>query len=319
MNSTFNQDLSRNSFWHRLNPAVKIIITLLFIVIIFLPNGFFGQLIAIVGIATMWTLAWIPFRILKKVLITWAVMLALLFLINWIAYKAPGISIDPDVKRNIIGGWDMIDQGHVIPFTINGTNHCVVCGSIYGGDVYMGHVWVGSEPQLLDGFNKLLSFNCAGQKCYSMYYSTAYTLSTDVIFTSVVVSIKIGLMIALIAILIATTSEVQLTAGIGAILSPLKLFRIPVNEWAMTIAIAIRYVPSLLGEAQNVLKAQASRGVDYHNGKFTDKAKALVSLIVPMFSIAFHKADDLSNAMEARNYTPRANRTSYRNYYVRYF
>ena len=56
MNSTFNQDLSRNSFWHRLNPAVKIIITLLFIVIIFLPNGFFGQLIAIVGIATMWNL-----------------------------------------------------------------------------------------------------------------------------------------------------------------------------------------------------------------------------------------------------------------------
>ena len=45
----------------------------------------------------------------------------------------------------------------------------------------------------------------------------------------------------------------------------------------------------------------------------------MVSLIVPMFSIAFHKADDLSNAMEARNYTPRAIRTVYRSYYVRFY
>ena len=84
----------------------------------------------------------------------------------------------------------------------------------------------------------------------------------------------------------------------------------------MTISIAIRFVPSLLSEAQNILRAQASRGVDFRNGNFKDKIKSLVSLIVPMFSVAFHKADDLSNTMEARNYSPRAIRTNYRNFGV---
>jgi energy-coupling factor transport system permease protein len=84
----------------------------------------------------------------------------------------------------------------------------------------------------------------------------------------------------------------------------------------MTISIALRFVPSLLEESQRILKAQASRGVDFSNGNFRDKVKSLVSLVVPMFSIAFHKADDLANAMEARAYNPRYTRTRYRNYAI---
>jgi len=87
----------------------------------------------------------------------------------------------------------------------------------------------------------------------------------------------------------------------------------------MTISIAIRFVPSLLDESQTILKAQSSRGVDFANGNFKDKIKSIVSLVVPMFSVAFHKADDLANAMEARSYNPRYVRTRYRNYTVDWF
>jgi energy-coupling factor transport system permease protein len=84
----------------------------------------------------------------------------------------------------------------------------------------------------------------------------------------------------------------------------------------MTISIALRFVPSLLEESQKVMRAQASRGVDFNNGNVKDKVKSLVSLVVPMFSIAFHKADDLANAMEARAYNPRYTRTRYRSYSI---
>ncbi|MDE7433994.1 MAG: energy-coupling factor transporter transmembrane protein EcfT [Mycoplasmoidaceae bacterium] len=85
----------------------------------------------------------------------------------------------------------------------------------------------------------------------------------------------------------------------------------------MTISIAIRFVPSLIAESQKILKAQASRGVDFSYGKIQDKLKSLVSLVVPMFSVAFHKADDLANAMEARSYNPRFSRTRYRSYPIK--
>ncbi len=42
-------------------------------------------------------------------------------------------------------------------------------------------------------------------------------------------------------------------------------------------------------------------------------------MIVPLFSIAFKKAEELSNAMEARAYNPTRPRTRYRIYEVDFF
>jgi energy-coupling factor transport system permease protein len=73
----------------------------------------------------------------------------------------------------------------------------------------------------------------------------------------------------------------------------------------MTISLAIRFVPSLLQESQKILNAQASRGVDFTSGNIKAKGKALTALIIPMFSIAFIKSNDLAAAMDARSYNPR--------------
>ena len=60
------------------------------------------------------------------------------------------------------------------------------------------------------------------------------------------------------------------------------------------------------------MKAQASRGVDFNEGTISEKIKAIVSLIIPLFISAFQRAEDLANAMESRNYNPEASRTRYK-------
>ena len=55
--------------------------------------------------------------------------------------------------------------------------------------------------------------------------------------------------------------------------------------------------------------AQASRGVDFTEGKIKDKIMQVISLLVPMFIISFKRSDDLANAMEARNFVPGQKRT----------
>ena len=57
------------------------------------------------------------------------------------------------------------------------------------------------------------------------------------------------------------------------------------------------------------MNAQASRGVDFQEGKLKDKVTQIISLLVPMFVISFKRAEDLSNAMEARGYVIGAKRT----------
>lgn len=125
-------------------------------------------------------------------------------------------------------------------------------------------------------------------------------------------------MIIVTTLLTATTKPVALTKAIEDLLLPLKLLFIPVHIIAMIISIALRFIPTLLEEAQRIMKAQASRGVDFKNGNIKSKAKSMVTLIIPLFVSAFSKAEDLGNAMETRGYNPYEKRTRYRTYPVRF-
>jgi energy-coupling factor transport system permease protein len=123
---------------------------------------------------------------------------------------------------------------------------------------------------------------------------------------------RLVLMIALTLILTASTRPLDLTYAIEWYLTPLNVIRFPSHEVAMTMSIALRFIPTLLDETNRIMKAQASRGVDFIHGKLKEKMRAIVSLIVPLFISAFQRSEELANAMEARGYDPTAKRTRYR-------
>lgn len=126
------------------------------------------------------------------------------------------------------------------------------------------------------------------------------------------IAVRLIIMVALSLILTSTTTPLELTGALEWYMTPLKYIKFPVHEIAMTISLALRFIPTLLDETYRIMKAQASRGVDFENGKFKEKVKAIISLIIPLFISAFQRSEDLANAMEARGYDPRAKRTRYR-------
>lgn len=127
--------------------------------------------------------------------------------------------------------------------------------------------------------------------------------------------VRMYVMMVAMTLMIATTKPTALTRAIEDLLIPLKLIRVKVHIIAMIISIALRFIPTLLEEAQRIMKAQASRGVDFKNGNIKAKIKSLVTLIIPLFVSAFAKAEDLANAMEVRGYDPYQKRIRYRVYY----
>jgi energy-coupling factor transport system permease protein len=116
-------------------------------------------------------------------------------------------------------------------------------------------------------------------------------------------------MISITQILTLTTMSTDINNGLEWILSPLKLFKIPVGVFAMLISLTLRFIPTLLSESKKIMAAQASRGVDFNEGSLKDKVNQIISLLIPMFVISFKRAEDLSNAMEARGYIIGAKRT----------
>jgi energy-coupling factor transport system permease protein len=120
------------------------------------------------------------------------------------------------------------------------------------------------------------------------------------------------LMIELSMILTATTKPLDLTFALEWYMTPLKWIGFPSHIVAMTITLALRFIPTILEDVNRIMKAQASRGVDFEHGRIGTKFRAIISLIVPLFVSSFIRSDDLANAMECRGYDPKLKRTRYR-------
>ena len=138
-----------------------------------------------------------------------------------------------------------------------------------------------------------------------------FNIYSDAIFNTLFVIVRLLLMISITTLLTATTKPLDLTMGIEWMLKPLEIIHFPTHEVAMMVSIALRFIPTIIEETIRIMNAQKSRGVDFENGKLTEKITAILSLIVPLFSVAFERAYELADAMEARGYVPGAERTRY--------
>jgi energy-coupling factor transport system permease protein len=78
------------------------------------------------------------------------------------------------------------------------------------------------------------------------------------------------------------------------------------------LTIALRFIPTLLEEADRIMKAQMARGADFNSGGLIQRARSLLPLLVPLFVSAFRRADELATAMEARCYRGGEGRTRLR-------
>src|SRR5262249_39843220 len=67
-------------------------------------------------------------------------------------------------------------------------------------------------------------------------------------------------------LLALTTSPVALAEGIALLLRPLRRLRLPADEFALMTLIALRFLPLLLDEANQLIKAQQSRGASFSEG-----------------------------------------------------
>jgi len=107
-----------------------------------------------------------------------------------------------------------------------------------------------------------------------------------------------------------TTTPLALTGGMSSFLKPLRMIGLPTEEVAMIMAVALRFIPTLMEESQRLMRAQLARGADFETGSLFHRARNMVPLIVPLFVSAFRRADELALAMEARGFRIGSRRTS---------
>ena len=235
-NITMGQYYPVDSFVHRLDPRMKIILTILMIVAVFMVHSLVGYAIVLGFVYLTARMANVPFKMLIKGLKPLRLILILTFVLNL-----------------------FFNSGETVLFH------------------------------------------------WSFITLTAEGLSTAVHYT-----LRLGFLVLGTSLLTLTTSPVTLADGIELLLSPFKRFHFPAHELAMMMTIALRFIPTLLEEADKIMKAQMARGADFESGNLMARAKAMIPLLVPLFVSAFRRAGDLAMAMEARCYHGGENRTRLR-------
>jgi len=235
-NITIGQFFPGDSFLHKLDPRMKLILTLLLIVIIFVSQGFVG----------------------------FAVILGFIAL----AIRASGIR-----AKLVVRGLKPIYFIVALTFVLN------VFFQSNGNEIFrLGFIKVTDEGLRM-----------------------AFFLGARLI-----------LLVICTQLLTLTTSPIALTDGLESLMRPLKKVRFPAHEIAMMMSIALRFIPTLMDEANKIMKAQTARGADFDSGNLIQKAKAMIPLLVPLFVGSFRRAEDLALAMEARCYRGGNGRTRLR-------
>ena len=138
------------------------------------------------------------------------------------------------------------------------------------------------------------------------------TITKEGAYYSVLFALRVICLLAGTSLLTYTTSPIALTDGIERLLSPLKIVRFPAHELAMMMTIALRMIPTLIEETDKIMSAQKARGAELDSGSLTQRIRALVPILIPLFLSAFRRADELATAMECRCYHGGEGRTRLR-------
>ena len=99
------------------------------------------------------------------------------------------------------------------------------------------------------------------------------------------------------------TAPEEITAAIASIISPLKFFKVPVVEIVLTLTLALRFVPLVLEEVQNLGRAMRTRSINWKKLGFKRTTQIWLILTERLIDNLFIRAEQTASAMQVRGFT----------------
>lgn len=165
-------------------------------------------------------------------------------------------------------------------------------------------IWGSLKPLLpILAFAFFLNLFIPGENDTIIFEWSFLRISRESFISAWIISARVAALVLFSNLFLTlTTSAMQLTDGVSNLMGPLRHLGVPVEDIAMMMSIALRFVPVLMEETDKIMKAQSSRGADYDTGGLVKRIRGFVTVLVPLFISSFRRADALAQAMEARAY-----------------
>lgn len=144
-----------------------------------------------------------------------------------------------------------------------------------------------------------------------LFYLFSIPITLDGVNFTILFSTRLSLAMLIGLTVILTFTPTRLTQACASIISPLKIFKLPTQEIAFIMTLALRFLPTLSKEAKAVSIAQTARGGSIKNGSLKKRLQAMTSLIIPGFAGVIRHAYNLGLALDSRCYIPQEARTHF--------
>lgn len=99
------------------------------------------------------------------------------------------------------------------------------------------------------------------------------------------------------------TSPEEITAAITALTLPLRRIRIPIVEITLTLTLALRFVPLVLEEVQNLVRAMRTRAINWKRLGLRRSLQIWLLVSERLIDNLFIRADQTASAMQIRGFT----------------
>ncbi|MFQ6075733.1 MAG: energy-coupling factor transporter transmembrane component T family protein [Candidatus Bathyarchaeia archaeon] len=134
------------------------------------------------------------------------------------------------------------------------------------------------------------------------FFSEGYSLTRGTLTYSTSMALRFLTLTASFSIFFLTTSPDDL--GLA-----LEQTRIP-YEFCFAFTTAVRFVPVLANEAQTIIDAQRSRGLELDKGSFLKRVRNYIPILIPLIVGAIRRSLELAEAMESRAFGAKRRRTN---------
>jgi energy-coupling factor transport system permease protein len=120
-------------------------------------------------------------------------------------------------------------------------------------------------------------------------------LTTKAIVTSLSMSLRFIILLSSFSIFFMTTSPDDLGLAMEKLHLPYSL--------SFTFITAVRLVPTMAVDAQTIIDAQRSRGLELEKGNIFKRIKNYIPILIPLIVCAIRRSIELAEALESRAFS----------------
>lgn len=160
------------------------------------------------------------------------------------------------------------------------------------------------------------TFNPEGATAYSLGASSAGVFSQAApvavgaglwflpagLVRSLFYCVRVAAMVLASLLVAYSTPATQITSAFAWYMRPLRKLRVPVDDIAFTLTLALRFIPMAFEELQQLKVAQSARCANFDTGGVVQRFRAWGPVLVPWLVALYRRAERIATAMDVRAY-----------------